>query len=143
MQDQHPPSLDIQQMIIAEGDPRQRASLIVLHAISLSLEANTATVREISLKLEKHLVRFDNHATKEQELMNQGRGAWKVIAGVLTFAQAMVLLGLNAIHSGWKEEAAKTNSVITEIKAVALEQQASRSAMSELRGRIGILEQRP
>lgn len=134
MQDIHPPSLDIQQMIIAEGDPRQRASLIVLHAISLALEANTATVRDISSKLEKHLVRFDNHAATEQTLMNQGKGAWRVMAWVIGAAQVIALYAWNDARAAWKE-------IKTEVTAVVLEQQVSRGSVAEIKSRIGVLEQ--
>lgn len=133
-QDMHPPSLDIQQMIIAESDPRQRASLIVLHAISLALEANTATVRDISSKLEKHLVKFDNHATTEQELLSQGKGAWRVMAWVIGVAQVVALYAWNDVRTAWKE-------VRTEVTAVVLEQQVFRGTQAEIKSRIGMLEQ--
>lgn len=134
MQDQHPPSLDIQQMIIEESDPRQRASLIVLHAISMSLEANTATVRDISTKLEKHLVRFDSHTSAEQTLMAQGRGAWRVMAWVIGVAQVLAVWAWNDVRSAWKE-------VRTDVTAVVLEQQVLRGAQAEIKGRVSALEQ--
>jgi len=79
--------LDIEQMIINEPDQKQRAFLIVLNSINQSLLANTSTVRDISEKLETHLDNFELHAANEEALMNQGRGAWKVMAWVLGIAQ--------------------------------------------------------
>jgi hypothetical protein len=80
---------DISLMIANENDPKQRAFLIVLNSINLALEANTATVREISQKLEHLLDDFDNHVTEDERLVNQGRGAWKVAAWVIGIAQVM------------------------------------------------------
>jgi hypothetical protein len=80
---------DISLMIANENDPKQRAFLIVLNSINLALEANTATVREISQKLEHLLDDFTNHVTEDERLVNQGRGAWKVVAWVIGIAQVM------------------------------------------------------
>ena len=84
-------SVDIEGMIIEEGDPKQRAFLIVLNAINISLVANTRTVREISEKLESHLDNFQAHTENEDAIMNQGRGAWKVLAWVLGIAQTVTV----------------------------------------------------
>jgi len=80
---------DISLMIANENDPKQRAFLIVLNSINLALEANTATVREISVKLEHLLDDFDTHVLEDERLVNQGRGAWKVVAWVIGIAQVM------------------------------------------------------
>lgn len=82
-------TLDISLMIAAENDPKQRAFLIVLHNINLSLEANTTTVKEISEKLEQHLEAFNEHTQEDQKLINQGRGAWKIVAWVIGLAQIL------------------------------------------------------
>ena len=86
-------SLDISQMIVDENDPKQRAFLIVLHSINQSLEANTDTVREINSKLENHLEAFGHHVSNEEKILNQGRGAWKVFAWIVTVAQVLVTYG--------------------------------------------------
>ena len=84
-----PGSLDISQMIANEDDPKQRAFLIVLHSINQALEANASTVREISDKLETHLEAFNEHTAEEQKILNQGKGAWKIVAWVIGVAQVM------------------------------------------------------
>ena len=86
-------SLDISQMIADENDPKQRAFLIVLHSINQSLEANTNTVKEISDKLEGHLEEFGDHVVREEKLLNQGRGAWKIFAWVVSIAQLLATYG--------------------------------------------------
>ena len=80
---------DISLMIANENDPKQRAFLIVLNSINLALEAKTATVREISQKLEHLLDDINTHVTEDERLVNQGRGAWKVVAWVIGIAQVM------------------------------------------------------
>ena len=120
------PSLDISQMIASENDPKQRASLMVLHAISTSLEAITVTIRDMQDKFEIHLLRFETHATKEQELMNQGKGAWKIMAGLIGFAQVFV------IFIG--------NEVRTDLSSLRSSSQAAVVADMKLESRINMLE---
>ena len=129
-----PPSLDISQMIASEDDPKQRASLIVLHAISLALEANTNTVRDISVKLEKHLEAFSSHASTEQAMMNQGRGMWKIMAWVLTGAQ-VIGIGL------WTDTRALQKESQADRDALHLDIQAVRMADNKIESRLGVLEQ--
>jgi hypothetical protein len=80
-------TLNIEDMIANENDPKQRAFLIVLNSINNSLLANTSTIREVSTKLETHLTLFESHAEAEEALMNKGRGAWTVLAWVLGILQ--------------------------------------------------------
>lgn len=84
-------TLDIESMIAAEDDSKQRAFLIVLNSINNSLVANTSTIRDISEKLETHLTNFDTHTQNEEATLNKGRGAWRVIAAVLAQLQAVNL----------------------------------------------------
>ncbi len=83
--------MDIEAMIIKEDDPHQRAFLVVLNSINISLVANTRTVTDIGRKLEAHLVNFETHTKHEEALMNKGRGAWNILAWVLSIAQIGVI----------------------------------------------------
>ena len=87
---------EIETLIMQEGDPKQRAFLIVLNNINKSLLANTHTVRDVSEKLEAHLENFASHAANEEALMNKGKGAWVVVAWVLGIVQ---LIGLGIWQS--------------------------------------------
>ena len=127
-------SLDIGSMIAAEDDQKARGFLLVLHAISLSLEANTTTVRDISVKLEKHLETFGLHAAKEQELMNQGKGAWKIMAWVLAAAQGIGILM-------WNDTRNSQNESQSDRAAIRAELAAARMTDTKLESRIGVLEQ--
>lgn len=83
--------MEIEDMIIKEDDPHQRAFLVVLNSINISLVANTRTVTDIGCKLEAHLINFESHTKNEEALMNKGRGAWNILAWVLSIAQIAVI----------------------------------------------------
>lgn len=104
-----PPTLDIEQMILQEDDTKQRAFLIVLHAINTNLVANTKTIREVSVKLEEHLQQFEEHTTKENALLNRGRGMWTVVAWVIGVAQ---VIGLGI----WNEARTEIKDINTSVK---------------------------
>jgi hypothetical protein len=89
---------DIEEMIISESDPKQRAFLIVLNSINKSLIANTDTIRDVSNKLETHLQHFEEHTRAEEALMNRGRGAWWIASWVIGVVQ-VVGLGIWTIAS--------------------------------------------
>lgn len=128
------PSLEIAQLIAAENDPKQRASLLVLHAISLLLESNTKMVVDIAMKLEKHLEVFSLHATEEQKLMNQGKGAWKIMAWVLAAVQALGIVLWNDVRSSQKESQIERAALRMDIQAV-------RVADNKIESRLNVLEQ--
>lgn len=91
--------LDIDSMIAEENDPKQRAFLIVMNSINVSLLANTETIRDISIKLDTHLTNFEEHTATEDALLNRGRGMWKVTSWVLGASQAAVIaLSLGAYN---------------------------------------------
>lgn len=101
---------DIEAMIAAENDPKQRAFLIVLNSINQSLEANTVVTSHLSSKFDSHLTAFEEKVKADAELLNQGKGAWKVIAWVLGGAQALLIglagfaaTDLSAIHKDLNE----------------------------------------
>jgi hypothetical protein len=114
--------LDIEAMIIAEPDAKQRAFLIVLNAINVSLVANTTTIRDVSTKLEAHLTSFEKHTVKEEALMNKGRGMWKIAAWVIGAAQVVGVAvwtdartDLGSIHTSITSLVAKDAAIETRV----------------------------
>lgn len=105
-----PSALDIEQMILEEGDKKQRAFLIVLDSINKSLIANTDTIREVSSKLETHLEQFEAHTAQENALLNRGRGMWTVVAWVIGTAQ---VIGLGI----WNEARTEIKDINTAVKS--------------------------
>lgn len=83
--------LDIDQLIMQEDDPKQRAFLIVLNSINNSLIANTETIKDVSEKLDAHLTSYEQHVEKEDAILNKGRGAWKVVAWIIGVVQVVGL----------------------------------------------------
>ena len=96
-------SSDINDLIMGEDDPKQRAFLIVLNSINQSLIANTHTIKDVSEKLEQHLTNFENHARDEEAMINKGRGMWKVAAWVIGGAQVVGLGIWNQAHGELNE----------------------------------------
>lgn len=78
-------------MIADENDPKSRAMLIVLNSINASLVQNTQTVRDLHIKFETHLTNYSDHTASEAELVNRGKGAWKILAWVLGAAQTLLV----------------------------------------------------
>ena len=122
-------SVSIEDMIAAENDPKQRSFLIVLNSINNALLANTETVRDIKNSLDDHLAQYARHTQNDDELRNQGKGAWRVLAWVLGSAQAVLLGGAVALNADLRDIHA----------AVVTLQQAD----AVLAGRVGTLERKP
>ena len=94
---------DIDALISAENDPARRAVLIVLNSINRSLEANTIATQQTQLSLGGlrtdfglHLDNFEKHAMNEEAIMNKGKGAWWVMAFVLSIVQSIAIYGWNS-----------------------------------------------
>ena len=118
--------LDIDQLIMAEDDPKQRAFLIVLNSINNSLIANTETIKDVSEKLDAHLTSYENHVEQEEALLNRGRGAWKVMAWVISGVQ-VIALGIWAMAR-------------EEIKEIHVMMQAEQKQLAQLESRVLFVE---
>lgn len=118
--------LDIDQLIMQEDDPKQRAFLIVLNSINNSLIANTETIKDISEKLDAHLTSYDNHVEQEEALLNRGRGAWKVATWVISGVQ-VIGLGIWAMAR-------------EEIKEIHVMMQAEQKQLAQLESRVLFVE---
>jgi hypothetical protein len=81
---------EIGDLIRQEDDPKNRAFLIILQNINLSLIANTQTINDMDAQLRKHLSEFSKHTQQDAELLNKGRGAWRVLSSVLVAVQMIL-----------------------------------------------------
>jgi hypothetical protein len=102
---------DIDALIAAENDPKQRALMIVLQSINRSLIANTLATQGIQIDAEHtrkdlatHLVNFQAHAVNEEAIMNKGKGAWWILSAALALAQGF------AIYA-WRESRAEIDAM--------------------------------
>lgn len=84
---------EIQSLIREEPDARTRALLLILARIDDSLRENTRQTHDLGMKLDAHLTRYEEQARADSALREQTRGAWRVLAYVLSFAQAALLAG--------------------------------------------------
>lgn len=124
---------EIDKLIRRENDPERRELMLVLQNINRSLIANTISTQQTQAEVEKHrqdfmvhLRNFEAHAMNEEAIMNRGRGAWMVLATVLTLAQGVAVYGWNA-----------SRNEIESMKATAA---AAQIMHEQLLGRINFLE---
>jgi len=124
---------DIDALISAENDHSKRAVLIVLQSINRSLIANTIATEMTQIDMGKHradfnlhLKNFEAHAMNEEAIMNKGKGAWWVMAFVLSMVQAIAIYGWNASRN--------------EIDLMKAEAHAAEITHQKLQNRIEILE---
>lgn len=110
---------DIDSLIAAENDPKERAILIVLQSINRSLIANTISTQAAHLDLLKHRSEFvehlDNfklHAINEEALMNRARGGWMVLAFFLTLAQGFAIYAWNSSRDEINSAKAESRAAI-------------------------------
>lgn len=89
--DKHKHNDEIADLIKMEDDPKNRAFLIILQNINLSLLANTQTVNDIDVQLKEHLIEFKNRTSREDALLNKGKGAWQVVSWLLGTMQVVTV----------------------------------------------------
>lgn len=82
---------NIDMLIADENDPKIRLQLMVMNRINLSLIANTETVTSLKDKLDTHLNEYEKHIEYNNKLLNQGKGAWKIIMWVLGIVQVLTI----------------------------------------------------
>lgn len=95
---------DIEAMIMAEDEPKQRTFLIVMNNINMSLLSNTKAVTDLRSEFSDHKEIFQKHATQEERIFNQGKGMWRVISVVIAVVQ--VIFGY-----GWMEMTTHLKSI--------------------------------
>ncbi len=122
----HATVYNIEKLIAEENDPKLRAFLILLNEINQSLISNTETTRELSEKLDAHMTRFEEKTARDTSMLDQARGAWRVIAWVLGGVQ-VIGLGIwtyanSAIHDINAAQAQAQGSIARiELRLQALE----------------------
>lgn len=78
----------IEALIQEEADPRERARLLILYQIAAVLIDNVAAVRETTAEFKDHRLEYEAHITREEALINQGRGLWRALGAVVVVVQA-------------------------------------------------------
>lgn len=80
----------IEALIQEEADPRERARLLILYQIAAVLIDNVAAVRETTQEFKDHRLEYEAHITREEALINQGKGLWRVLGAVIVIAQGLL-----------------------------------------------------
>jgi hypothetical protein len=80
----------IEDLIVAASDPKDKAFLLIMNKIATSLDANTSLTKALSDDFKSHTVAFSEHERKEMELINQGRGGFRVALALLAVLQVFV-----------------------------------------------------
>lgn len=87
---------DLKQLIAQENDPKMRVLLMLVNnsndnlaANTVAVEANISAINELANRLDGHLLTFEQRALRDDEIRNQGKGAWRILAWVLGLAQAV------------------------------------------------------
>jgi len=91
----------IEQLIMAASDPKDKAFLLILNKIAGSLDVNTSLTQTLSDDLKAHTAAFAAHEQKEMALINQGRGFWR---GLAIAVVAVQVLGGFILFSHLKED---------------------------------------
>lgn len=111
---------EISELIKMEDDPKNRALLIVLQNINLSLITNTKTVNDIDEQLNKHMELYNTRITSEDAMYNKGRGAWKVLSGILGLIQ--IALVAFVAHANTQLDRYQSMQRQLETRVIVLEQ---------------------
>jgi hypothetical protein len=109
---------EIAELIKLEDDPKNRAFLIILQNINLSLLANTQTVNDIDVQLKEHLVEFKNRTSREDALLNKGKGAWQVVSWLLGTMQIATVWVMIHTYNDIKELHAADASIDTRLTVI-------------------------
>lgn len=79
---------DIEHLIAAEADPKERARLLILYKIAAVVSETANDVREGAERVRMLRDEYDAHITRDDSYINQARGMWRVGAAVVVLAQS-------------------------------------------------------
>ena len=82
-------SRQIEALILAAEDPKDKGFLLILNKIADSLDENTRLTRDLRTDLKAHTAAFQEHEKAEMALISQGRGFLRgVVLGLVLFQGA-------------------------------------------------------
>lgn len=80
----------IEELIVAATDPKDKAFLLIMNKIAQSLDTNTYLTQGLSDEFKVHTAAFRAHEAQEQKLVNQSRGGVRVGLYLLGIIQVLV-----------------------------------------------------
>jgi hypothetical protein len=87
----------IEDMIKDEGDPRARAQLLILYQLSSNQTDSISIVRSLVEELKALRQEHEQHVKEEEELIQQGRGAWKAISSAWKILSIILIAAQSAL----------------------------------------------
>lgn len=80
----------IEELILSAVEPKDKAFLLIMNKIAISLDTNTQLTQNLSNDFKAHTKAFDTHETAEAELINQSRGGIKVALALIGIIQLLL-----------------------------------------------------
>ena len=82
-----PVQQQIEDLILSADNPKDKAFLLIMNKISLSLDANTILTESLSKDFKAQTSAFQAHEEKELTIVNQSKGGFRVAIVLLAVIQ--------------------------------------------------------
>lgn len=105
----------IEDLIVAADNPKDKAFLLIMNKIAVSLDTNTFLTQSLSDEFQAHTKAFKNHEAAELSLINQGKGGLKVGMWCLGIIQVLVIAIASSQLSEIRDMQQELNSCKTSI----------------------------
>ena len=92
---------EIDRLLAAENDPKERGTLIVLSSINLCLVAHTELVIDHGTQITRHMENFEKQSGETTALINQAKGMWRVVAVLLVVGQGLAAASWYGLNARW------------------------------------------
>lgn len=100
----------IEDLIVAADNPKDKAFLLIMNKIAVSLDTNTFLTQSLSDEFQAHTKAFKNHEAAELSLINQGKGGLKVGMWLLGIIQTLVIVVASSQISELKDMRQELNA---------------------------------
>jgi hypothetical protein len=81
----------IEDLIVAADNPKDKAFLLIMNKIAVSLDTNTFLTQSLSDEFQAHTTAFKNHEAAELALIHQSKGGIRVGMWFLGIIQLIVI----------------------------------------------------
>ena len=79
----------IEDLILSASDPKDKAFLLIMNKIAISLDTNTFLTQGLAEDFKFHTEAFKSHERDEAELINQGKGGIRVAIALVGIIQIL------------------------------------------------------
>jgi hypothetical protein len=89
---------NIESMIAEENDPKTRMHLIILNNMNRTQVSMLESIQNLNSERIEPRKSFVAHEEDQQNIVNQGRGMWRILGWMLAIVQA---IGASTLYVGW------------------------------------------